>query len=74
MLEPVKDTLPVLVVQGGADEQVPVKWTRRWIDWMDANGMSYEYLELPGANHGEVIELGMSNVFAFFAKQIRAAP
>lgn len=74
LLTPVKGTLAVLVVQGDADEIVSVKRTRRWIEWMKENGIAHEYLELPGVDHGRVIEAGMSRVFAFFAEHTRSAP
>ena len=30
--------------------------------------MDYEYMELPGINHGPVIEAGEEPIFEFFAK------
>jgi predicted peptidase len=70
-LEPVKDSMPVIVVQGEADELVPASNTRKWVDWMKANGMEHKYVEIAGAGHGDVIEKGMADIFAFFAEHSR---
>jgi len=34
---------------------------------MKEHNMTYEYLEIPGGDHGSVISTGMPNIFAFFA-------
>ena len=41
------------------DEAVPVTNTRMWVDTMKEMKLNYEYKEIPGANHGSVIEQGM---------------
>ena len=58
---------PVMIVQGDADELVPVTNTRMWVDTMKELKMDYKYVEVPGATHGSVIEAGMPDIFAFFA-------
>ena len=35
--------------------------------------MTHEYMEVPGGDHGNVISIGMPNIFAFFAKHSKAA-
>jgi hypothetical protein len=35
--------------------------------------MTHKYIEIPGANHGSVIDQGMSDVFAFFKEHVKAA-
>jgi predicted peptidase len=57
---------PVFVVQGDADQQVPVTNTRMWADTMKELKLNYEYKEFPGADHGGVIEQSMPDIFAFF--------
>jgi dipeptidyl aminopeptidase/acylaminoacyl peptidase len=57
---------PVIVTQGDADMQVPVTNTRMWIETMKELKMNYQYKEIPGADHGGVIEQGMPDIFAFF--------
>lgn len=67
-LEPVKDTLPVILVHGAADELVPVDLARRWADWMKANGVEHRYVEVADASHGPIIEAGVADIFEFFAQ------
>jgi predicted peptidase len=71
-LAPIKDSIPVLVVQGDADTAVPVDNTRRSIEAMKALKMKYEYVEIPGADHGSVIGIGMPKVFAFFKSHTKS--
>lgn len=66
-----KLTMPVLVVQGDADTAVPVEGTRKWIAAMKERKMDHKYVEIPGADHGSVIAMGMPDVFAFFAAHSR---
>lgn len=67
-LEPVKDTMPIILVHGAADELVPVDLARRWADWMATNGVEHRYVEVADASHGPIIEAGMADIFAFFAQ------
>lgn len=34
--------------------------------------MDFEYKEIPGAEHGPVIEQGMADIFAFFNQHTKA--
>jgi hypothetical protein len=61
--------IPVIVVQGDKDTAVPVEGTRRWVDKMKEIKLTYEYLEIEGAGHGDVISKGMPKIFEFFEKQ-----
>jgi len=70
MLARVKD-MPVILVQGDADTLVPVAGTRRWADELKALNMDYEYKELPGIDHGRVLEAGMADIFKFFDKHVK---
>jgi hypothetical protein len=47
---------------------VPVTYTRQWIDTMKEIGMKHKYIELPGGDHGTVINDGMPDIFTFFAE------
>jgi predicted peptidase len=69
ILKPIKE--PVFVVQGDADQQVPVTNTRMWVDTMKELKLDVEYKEIPGATHGSVIEQGMPDLFAFFNAHTR---
>ena len=64
--------IPVMIVQGDKDTAVPITYTRQWIDTMKEIGMKYEYIELPGGDHGTVIGDGMPDIFKFFAAHPRA--
>jgi predicted peptidase len=69
ILKGIKDAgVPILVVQGDADEAVPVGNTRMWVETMKELGMNYEYVELPGITHGPVITASQRDVYVFFAK------
>jgi predicted peptidase len=58
--------MPVIIVQGDADPLVPVENTRRWAGKLEELDMTHEYLEIPGGDHGNVITIGMPDIFAFF--------
>jgi alpha-beta hydrolase superfamily lysophospholipase len=74
ILQKIKDgRLPVIVTQGDADTAVPATNTRMWIDTMNELTLNYEYKEIPGADHGSVIEQGMPDIFAFFKTHQRPA-
>lgn len=70
-LEPAKD-IPMIIVQGDADTLVPVAGTRRWIDKMKELKMTYQYIEVPGGDHGSVLTTGAPDIFAFFSKHSKA--
>jgi poly(3-hydroxybutyrate) depolymerase len=61
--------VPVIVVQGDNDNLVPAAGTRRWVEKLKELGVTHEYLEIPGAGHGDVIGRGMPKIFEFFEKQ-----
>jgi poly(3-hydroxybutyrate) depolymerase len=61
--------VPVIVVQGDKDTLVRPEGTRRWVDKMKELGMTYEYVEIAGGGHGDVISKGMPKIFEFFEKQ-----
>ena len=70
-LEPAKN-IPMIIVQGDMDPLVPVAGTRLWIDKMKAMKMTYQYVEVPGGDHGSVLTTGAPDIFAFFAKHTKA--
>jgi poly(3-hydroxybutyrate) depolymerase len=61
--------IPVIVVQGDADTAVKPEGTRRWVEKLKDLGITHEYLEIAGADHGSVITKGMPQIFEFFEKQ-----
>lgn len=70
-LGPIAETMPVFVIQGDADTAVPVDNTRRSIAAMRTLHMDYQYVEVPGGNHGSVIATGMPDIFEFFGKHTK---
>src|SRR5262249_29510176 len=66
-LEPARN-VPMIIVQGDMDTLVPVAGTRLWIDKMKELKMTYQYVEVPGGDHGSVLTTGAPDIFAFFAK------
>jgi poly(3-hydroxybutyrate) depolymerase len=73
MFAPVKDTMPVIVVQGDSDTIVPAANTRRWIAEMKEMKMKYQYLEMQGGDHGNVLAPAMPHIFAFFKQHSKPA-
>jgi enterochelin esterase-like enzyme len=69
-LQPVRN-VPMIIVQGDADPLVPVAGTRHWIDKMKELNLTHQYIEVPGGDHGSVINTGIPDIFAFFAKYKR---
>ena len=71
MLTPVKDTMPVILVQGGADTAVPVDRTRQWVATMNELKMNYKYVEMGPEDHGTIIPKGMPEIFKFFGEHTK---
>jgi predicted esterase len=63
--------IPVFIIHGALDTAVPVEVARAWVDAMQDSGMTYEYRELGAGDHGNVITLGMPDMFAFFEEHSR---
>lgn len=71
MLDQIKNTVPILVTHGGADNRVPVENTRGWIEYMRENEINHAYLEISEAGHGNILDLSMSTIFSFFEAHTR---
>jgi predicted esterase len=65
--------MPLIIIQGDADTTVSPAGTRRWADKAKELNMKYEYHEIPGGDHGSVINTGMPDIFKFFAAHTKAA-
>jgi pimeloyl-ACP methyl ester carboxylesterase len=64
--------MPIMLVHGDMDTVVPVTVGRAWAEAMKSVPMkTYEYIEVPGGDHGTVIGSRQAEIFAFFAKQSR---
>lgn len=71
-LAPLKTAgVPVMITQGDADPVVPATGTRTWAAAMDELGLTHEYIEMPGRDHGTIIADGMPDIFRFFAAHTR---
>lgn len=60
--------LPLMVVQGDADQSVDVEVTRRWVAKMEELGMEYEYIEVPGGTHSSAGRDNIDRVFEFLSR------
>ncbi|MGH6692118.1 MAG: serine aminopeptidase domain-containing protein, partial [Gammaproteobacteria bacterium] len=66
-------TMPMMIVHGDMDTAVPVDVGRSWAATMKELKMTHHYIEVPGGDHGNVISIGMPDIFAFFAKHSKSA-
>jgi predicted esterase len=65
-------TMPIMLVHGDMDTVVPVTVGRAWAEAMKSIPMkTYQYIEVPGGDHGTVITSHQAEIFAFFAKHSR---
>ncbi len=58
--------IPVIIVQGDADNLVDVEIARRWVAKMKELGMTYKYIEIAGGDHSRIIARDPDNVKAIF--------
>jgi pimeloyl-ACP methyl ester carboxylesterase len=64
--------MPIMLVHGDMDTVVPVTVGRTWAEAMKSVPMkTYQYIEVPGGDHGTVIGSHQAEIFAFFAKHSR---
>lgn len=61
--------MPFMLVHGDMDTVVPVTVGRAWADAMKAVPFKdFQYIEVPGGDHGTVIGSHQAEAYAFFAK------
>jgi predicted esterase len=65
--------MPMMIVHGDMDTAVPVAVGRSWADAMKDLKMTYQYVEVPGGDHGNVISIGMPDIFKFFGSHSKPA-
>ena len=63
--------MPFMIVHGDMDTVVPPSVGRAWAEAMKSLNMTYEYVEVPGGDHGTVISSHQADIFAFFARHTR---
>jgi poly(3-hydroxybutyrate) depolymerase len=59
-------SMPMIIVHGDMDTAVPVAVGRSWSEAMKELKMTHQYIEVPGGDHGNVISIGMPDIFKFF--------
>jgi len=75
ILAPIKAAkLPVMITQGSEDPVVPATTVRTWATAMNELGITHEYIEMEGRDHGNIIGDGMGDIFRFFAQHRRTPP
>lgn len=65
--------MPMMIIHGDMDTVVPVSVGRSWAEKMKELKMTHQYIEVPGGDHGNVIGIGMPDIFTFFAKHSKPA-
>lgn len=64
--------MPIMLVHGDMDTVVPVSVGRAWVEAMKSIPLKdYQYIEVPGGDHGTVISSHQAEIFAFFARHKR---
>jgi predicted peptidase len=63
--------MPVMIVHGDMDTVVPVTMAQRWAEVIRSLKMQFQYIEVPGGDHGTVITSHQAEIFAFFARHSR---
>jgi predicted peptidase len=64
--------MPMMIVHGDRDTVVPVSVGRAWIEAIKAVPMkNFNYVEVPGGDHGSVISSHQADIYAFFGRHSR---
>jgi len=66
--------MPVILVQGDADQLVPVRIARAWAAKMKELKMDYKYIEVAGGDHVKVAFDSQPAIFEFFNARQRKDP
>ena len=65
--------IPQFIVHGDNDPTVPVAGSRAMVAALKAAGAEHLYIEVPGGNHGNVVEPNFPAMFDFFDKHAKRA-
>ncbi len=60
--------VPVLIMRGDQDTLIGANVTQPWVDKLKELNIFYEYKEVPGVEHGGIINACLPAVYEFFAK------
>ena len=64
--------MPLMIVHGDGDTVVPVSVGRAWVEAIKSVPLkNYQYIEVPGGDHGSVITSHQTDIYAFFARHSR---
>jgi predicted esterase len=66
--------IPAIVIHGDADPTVPVAGSRTMVEALKKLGVDYQYIEVPGGNHMNVVQPNFGAVLDFFDKHRKKAP
>jgi acetyl esterase/lipase len=66
--------VPVFIAQGEADELVKPGATTQYVNGVCAAGEHVAYKQYPGANHGSIAGVAITDVLPFFAGALKGAP
>jgi predicted peptidase len=69
ILTSIKDkNVPVLVMRGDQDNIIAATVTKPWVDKLKELKITHEYKEIPGVEHGGIINACLPSVYEFFGK------
>jgi predicted esterase len=69
VLTSIKDkNVPVLIMRGDQDTLIAATVTKPWVDKLKELGITHEYKEIPGVEHGGIITACLPAVYEFFGK------
>jgi predicted esterase len=60
--------VPVMIMRGDQDTLIGATVTQPWVDKLKELNISYEYKEIPGVEHGGIINACLPAFYEFFAK------
>lgn len=60
--------VPVLIMRGDQDTLIGASVTKPWVDKLKELNIFHEYKEIPGVEHGGIINACLPPVYEFFAK------
>jgi dienelactone hydrolase len=68
---PPPQRVPQLIVHGDADATAPVERSRTMAAILKKQGIEYQYIEVPGGTHGNIIQPNLKAMFDFFDKHTK---
>lgn len=66
--------IPAFVAHGDNDPTVNVRGSRTMVEAMKANNVDFQYIEVPGANHTNMVEPNLPAMVQFFNTRAKGLP